>query len=82
MKLSKLILNESVIKITVKSSNINFIATYSLTETDLETHEKFAKYLLNFNLFVIFTLWEKCKKENREMNQKWAIQFYGVYKTT
>ena len=27
MKLSKLILTESVIKITVKSSNINFIAT-------------------------------------------------------
>lgn len=37
----------------VNTKNINFIATYSLTETDLETHEKFAKYLPNFNRIII-----------------------------
>lgn len=44
--------NESE-KYIVNLPNINFIATYSLTETDLETHEKFAKYLLNFNRILI-----------------------------
>lgn len=44
--------NESE-KYIVNLSNINFIATYSLTETDLETHEKFAKYLLNFKRILI-----------------------------
>lgn len=44
--------NESE-KCIVNLPNINFIATYSLTETDLETHEKFAKYLLNFKRILI-----------------------------
>ena len=37
----------------VSMKNINFIATYSLTETDIETHEKFAKYLPYFNRIII-----------------------------
>jgi len=44
--------NESE-KYIVKLPNINFIATYSLTETDLETHEIFSNYLLNFNRILI-----------------------------
>ena len=37
----------------VKLPNINFIATYSVTETDQETHDKFAKYISKFKRILI-----------------------------
>lgn len=37
--------------------NINFIATFSLTETDIETHNKFANYMLNFSrIYIVYSL--------------------------
>lgn len=37
----------------MKLPNINFIATYSLTETDMDTHNKFSKYISNFKRILI-----------------------------
>lgn len=37
----------------MESPNINFIATYSLTETDIDTHNKFAEYMVNFKRILI-----------------------------
>jgi len=35
--------------------NLNFIATYSLSETDAETHAKFAKYMPCFSrIFIVY----------------------------
>lgn len=37
--------------------NINFIATFSLSETDIDTHNKFAKYMLNFSrIYIAYSL--------------------------
>jgi hypothetical protein len=37
--------------------NINFIATFSLSETDIITHNKFAKFMINFSrIFIIYWL--------------------------
>ena len=35
--------------------NINFIATYSLTETDIHTHNKFSEYMVMFSrIFIVY----------------------------
>ena len=35
--------------------NINFIATYSLSETDIDTHNKFAEYIIGFSrIFIVY----------------------------
>jgi hypothetical protein len=41
----------------MKLPNINFIATFSLTETDIHTHNKFAEYMLNFSrIYIVYSL--------------------------
>jgi beta-1,4-mannosyl-glycoprotein beta-1,4-N-acetylglucosaminyltransferase len=36
--------------------NINFIATFSLTETDIETHKKFLEYMENFSrIYIVYS---------------------------
>jgi len=41
----------------MKMDNINFIATFSLTETDIETHNRFFKYMKNFSrLYIVYSL--------------------------
>jgi len=36
--------------------NINFVATYSLTETDINTHNKFSEYMIGFSrIFIVYT---------------------------
>lgn len=35
--------------------NINFIATYSLSETDIQTHNKFSEYMVDFSrIFIVY----------------------------
>lgn len=35
--------------------NINFIATYSLTETDIHTHNKFSEYMIGFSrIYIVY----------------------------
>lgn len=42
-------------KYLMKLPNINFIATYSLTETDIDTHNKFAEYMKNFSrIYIVY----------------------------
>jgi hypothetical protein len=42
-------------KMIMKLPNINFIATYSLSETDINTHNKFAEYIMNFSrIFIVY----------------------------
>ena len=37
--------------------NINFIATHSLSETDIHTHAKFAEYIINYSrIFVTYNI--------------------------
>jgi len=44
-------------KTIMELPNINFIATYSLSETDMVTHERFAKYMSNFaRIIIIYSL--------------------------
>jgi len=41
----------------MKLPNINFIATFSLSETDIFTHNKFAEYMLNFSrIYITYSL--------------------------
>ena len=46
-------------KYIVGLPNINFVATYSLSETDIDTHNKFAEYILNFTRIYIVYIAEK-----------------------
>jgi len=42
-------------KLIMKSPNINFVATYSLSETDIDTHNKFAEYIMNFSrIYIVY----------------------------
>lgn len=35
--------------------DVNFVATYSLSETDIETHNKFAEYIMNFKrIYIVY----------------------------
>ncbi len=44
-------------KFVMNLQNINFIATFSLTETDIDTHNKFAKFITNFSrVYIAYSL--------------------------
>lgn len=51
--------------------NLNFIATYSLTETDNETHKKFAKYMKNFSRIFIIYWPQPCPMFNNINNEEY-----------
>jgi hypothetical protein len=42
-------------KYVLSLPNINFIATYSLTETDIDTHNKFSEYMICFSrIYIVY----------------------------
>jgi hypothetical protein len=42
-------------KYVLSLPNINFIATYSLTETDIDTHNKFSEYMIGFSrIYIVY----------------------------
>jgi len=56
-------------KIINNYQNLNFIATYSLTETDLETRNKFSDYLINFERIII-VYWDWVSEEFDNIDNK------------
>ena len=66
----------------VNFDNINFIATYSLTETDLETHNKFAEYITKFKRILIIYCPEPIAGFDNIDNEKYIHQLFKKIENT
>ena len=62
--------------------NINFIATFSLTETDIETHKKFLEYMENFSRIYIVYSTDKSITEDYIDNHAYILEIIEKIKDT
>lgn len=66
----------------MKLDNLTFIASYSLTETDIETYNKFYNYILNFRRVYIVYWPYKDKVGDNIDNGKYINDIFNKMKET
>ena len=66
----------------IKLKNLTLIASYSLTETDIETHNKFFNYIINFkNIYIVY--WPKKDPVGDNIdNEKYIKDIFNKMKET